>query len=636
MSITNVYKNMKIGNKLFAAFAITGIFMIVIGVTAYINGKNIQKQITEICKTTIPCIDYLIETDRDLQQLLVAERTMIFADASSDLFKELVDEYNTNLQQAEKRWNSFCSLAVADEEKAIISQYNTAKEEWQKVSRQVVDSRASDTREGRRIAIDVTIGEAKAKFEQMRDYLNQLQEINLKMADDAYTTASKAYSKTVFVLLFVTLLAFVAGALAAYLIGKSIVTSINLVNREISDLAHGEGDLTRQLKVDSQDEIGQLAQNFNLFMTKWRDIIQSIKNVSASVASFAGKLSETSQTMSKSSQDLAASVHEVSSSVTQMNNGVQDVVKSVETQTASVTETTAAVEEIARNISMVLKSVESQSAAINESTAAVEQLVTSIKQVAQNSLKVNDIAKDVATKTNTGNKAAKETVEGMKAISESSKKINSIISVITGIASQTNLLALNAAIEAARAGDAGKGFAVVADEVRNLAEQSQQAAKEITDLITEANQRAENGVDLVEGVYNSIVEITESIDEVSHLINDVSTATNEQERGSIEIAHSMEELNQVTQSIFTAMEEQNKGTEEISKAMQQLAMISQEINEAMSQQASASEEITRVVQQVSHIAETNEDGAIQSVEVSKDLTAQSQTLDQQLCGLKVE
>ncbi len=635
-AIFSAYRNMKIGGKLFVAFAILGAFMLVIGVTSYINGKNIQNQLTDICKDNLPSIDYLLQTDRDLQQLLVAERTMIFADTAADLFQELVKEYETNLKQAKERWEAYCELATTSEERDIIGKYNSAWQEWQKASRSVVDGRTSDTREGRRVAIELTIGDAKTKFEEMREYLNQLQEISLNMADEAYETASQAYANTVFMLLFITALAFIAGTLAAVVIGKGIVTSIKLVNREIADLAHGEGDLTRQLKADSKDEIGQLAQNFNMFMAKWRDIIRSVKGVSSNVATYADELSTTSETISKGSQDLAASVHEVSSSVSQMNSGVQDVLKSVETQTSSVTETTAAVEEIARNINMVMKNVESQSAAINESTAAVEQLVTSIKQVAQNSQKVNEISREVAGKANSGNKAAKETVEGMKAIADSSKKINNIISVITGIASQTNLLALNAAIEAARAGDAGKGFAVVADEVRNLAEQSQQAAKEITDLIKEANQRAETGVELVEGVYNSITEITNSIGEVSQLINDVSVATTEQEKGSVEIARSMEELNRITQTVFTAMEEQNKGTEEISKAMQQLATISVEINDAMNQQASASDEITRVVQQVSSVAENNENGARQSVDVSKELTNQSKTLDKQLCGLKVD
>ncbi len=635
-ALFKAYRNLKVGAKLFAAFGLMGLFMFIIAVTSYVNSKNIQTQLTHICKDNIPSIDYLIETDRDLQQLLVAERTMIFADASSELFTELTDEYENNFNQAKERWEKFCALSNDPEESKIIQEYNKAWDEWQAVSRKVVDSRTSDTREGRRIAIDTTINEAKVKFEAMRDYLNKLQEITLTKTDKSYENASEAYVKNLSTSILITVLAILVGAVAAFFTSRGIVNAIKLVNKEISDLAHGEGDLTVQLKVDSTDEIGQLADTFNQFIEKWREIISSVKAVSSQVASFADQLSSTSQSISQGSEELASSVHEVSSSVTQMNTGVQDVLNSVDTQTSSVTETTAAVEEISRNISAVLKNVENQSSAINESTAAVEELVSSIKQVAENSNKVNDISREVASKATSGNKAAKETVDGMKAIAESSKKINNIISVITGIASQTNLLALNAAIEAARAGDAGKGFAVVADEVRNLAEQSQQAAKEITDLIKEANQRAETGVELVEGVYTSITEITSAIDEVSQLINDVSIATNEQEKGSIEIAQSMEELNRITQSVFTAMEEQNKGTQEIAQAMQQLASISQEINEAMNQQANASQQITNVVQQVSSVAESNEAGSRQNVEASEQLTQQSQTLDQQLCGLKTE
>ena len=119
----------------------------------------------------------------------------------------------------------------------------------------------------------------------------------------------------------------------------------------------------------------------------------------------------------------------------------------------------------------------------------------------------------------------------MKAISDSANKITNIIDTITSIADQTNLLALNAAIEAARAGEAGRGFAVVANEVKHLAEQSAQAAKEITDLITEATQKADDGVKLANQVAEIISKVVEAISESSVKTQEIVIATGEQDRG---------------------------------------------------------------------------------------------------------
>jgi len=146
----NWLKKLKIGARLVLGFAVMIVFMGLIGFSGTWSLRHIQGDIEEISSIRLPSLDYILEVDRDLQQLLVAERSMIFANANSDVFKGFVEEYETNLKQADERWNKFKILGVTEQEKALIPKYEKAREEWKAVSRKVVDGRIADTREGRR------------------------------------------------------------------------------------------------------------------------------------------------------------------------------------------------------------------------------------------------------------------------------------------------------------------------------------------------------------------------------------------------------------------------------------------------------------------------------------------------------
>ena len=178
-----------------------------------------------------------------------------------------------------------------------------------------------------------------------------------------------------------------------------------------------------------------------------------------------------------------------------------------------------------------------------------------VQNNADNASQASQLARTSSEVADRGGKVVSEVVSTMGAIAESSNKIAEIISVIDGIAFQTNILALNAAVEAARAGEQGRGFAVVAGEVRNLAQRSASAAKEIKELISESVSKVSNGYKLVETAGQTMQEIVSSTQRVASIMNEISSASEEQRNGIMQLSHAITSMDESTQQNAALVEE---------------------------------------------------------------------------------
>ncbi len=188
-----------------------------------------------------------------------------------------------------------------------------------------------------------------------------------------------------------------------------------------------------------------------------------------------------------------------------------------------------------------------QAASLEETAAAVEEITSITRNNAENASKMAELGQTVRSSVTTGQDLASKTASSMDEINEKVTAINDAIDVIDQIAFQTNILSLNAAVEAATAGEAGKGFAVVAQEVRNLAARSAEAAKEIKDLVEDANLKANEGKKISDNMINGYEELNTHISETIHIIEDVSSASKEQMSGIEQINDAVTMLDRVTQ-----------------------------------------------------------------------------------------
>ena len=231
-------------------------------------------------------------------------------------------------------------------------------------------------------------------------------------------------------------------------------------------------------------------------------------------------------------------------SVNDMQNRISSIVSEIKKHISSINSSSS---QISQGIDNLSDRTSSQAAAIEEVSSAIENLFSSISETSRHTNDVKDMSNKVADATKVGVEAVNQISSNMVEISQSSKEISDIIKLIQSIALQTNILALNAAVEAARAGDQGKGFAVVASEIRSLAQNVNDAAGKITNIIENTVAKIETGDESVRHSIEILLNIENSAKEVSEVLIDLHNAVSEEEGSVREIALAMNELNNITQ-----------------------------------------------------------------------------------------
>jgi methyl-accepting chemotaxis protein len=250
-----------------------------------------------------------------------------------------------------------------------------------------------------------------------------------------------------------------------------------------------------------------------------------------------------------------------------MQHRLADTIQRIRGGTETIT---VAAEQIAAGNLDLSARTEQQASSLGETAASMEELTATVKQNADNARQANQMALTTSRIAGEGGEAVQQVVATMQSIASSSVRVVDIISVIESIAFQTNILALNAAVEAARAGEEGRGFAVVAGEVRNLAHRSSEAAREIKRLIEDSVERVENGKALVEKAGNTMQSLVHSVQHVTDIISEISTASEEQTRGIEQVNVAIAQMDQTTQQNAAMVEQAAAAAQSMQEQAQML------------------------------------------------------------------
>jgi methyl-accepting chemotaxis protein len=360
----------------------------------------------------------------------------------------------------------------------------------------------------------------------------------------------------------------------AFILANLISKPIRNVNLMLEDISEGEGDLTKQLNLNTKEEIGTLAKLFNLFVTKIKDVIVQVKQSAFS--------------LSESTDEIHNAIDQANDSIEAISYEVQKMIDGLQNSASVVEETTASIQELSSSATMISKEANAVSEDSTRVLDASKQGVEKLEKVVQSIEKVKTSSESMANVIGT--------------LKLSSEEIVSIVSIINAIAEQTSLLALNASIEAARAGEHGRGFSVVAEEVRKLAEQSKGSAVKINNIIKQISKDIQGASDtmvneqhLVEvsvkeahdtnksfGAILSLIEaITQKISRITEGANQQSLISEEMAKAIDELSHVMQGNVESSESIGSNIESQVATFEEIGASISELKHMAETLKQEM-------------------------------------------------------
>lgn len=334
------------------------------------------------------------------------------------------------------------------------------------------------------------------------------------------------------------------------IIGKPIA-ELNYVAAKIA-----EGELEQTINHSSNDELGELADNFGRTVLRLRDYIDYIDEISEKLQDIArGDLAFTL------SHEYVGEFSKIKDSLDGISRSLNETLGQINIAAGQVAEGSQYVSEGAQTLSL---GSSQQTEAVERLSTHISEVSDGIQKTAQGAKKASEIAREVGNNILESNEKMNQMNLAIRKISGKSTEIHSIIKTIEDIAFQTNILALNAAVEAARAGEAGKGFAVVADEVRNLASKSSEAAKNTTVLIDQTVEAVEEGTGIAKDTAASMMEVVARAEEVNKLIEGIAEYSSKQAAAAEEVIQGIAQISDVVQSNMETAEKSAAASEELS------------------------------------------------------------------------
>ena len=451
-----------------------------------------------------------------------------------------IETFTSLNTESDKAYDNLINTSTSEEGKQLSTEIKTLHDAYCKIATDTLipEVQAGDDSKVLDIRKTQMPPAASALENKLEEYQTRRETQILGLLDAASESAALTESIIIF-----AVIGFAIAAIAlSYLISKMIIKPIKAMQKDLL-AAEANNDLTLQIAVKSNDEVGAMAQALNSFMNKIRSSIRQV---------------------SESALQVDTSVTSVNDNIGRLNGYIEDISATTQELSAGMEETSASTEEVTATVEEINKAVQTVSEKAQDGATTAEEINHRAMELRSNFEKAQEASHQVRVQVQ---EKLEKSLEDSKAV----EKINELANGILSIASQTNLLALNASIEAARAGDAGKGFAVVAGEIGKLAEESTRTVNQMQEInqqvFAAVESLSENAKELmkfvevnVSGDYDKMLEATADYKNDAGKINDIVM---ELSSISEELLASVENITTAISGVATATNEGAEGTSNI-------------------------------------------------------------------------
>lgn len=542
------FNDLKITRKLFLSFLIVVVLYICTVGTAFIGSSSIVHNFNEFHNVSYNVVKESMNFR--LNQYIVA-RNMFQIAYERDAISA-IDTIQETKQSIEAVDQAFTTITTLYQDKEMINKLTTMYENL-KVPREKVMSLLESEKYDE--AMEIYNSEYNPQAINARAFLREMENITKEEADNYFANSEHDANSMQIILIILAIVTIIFVSIIWFLISRSITKPLVELKDAAKELS--EGNLKTEISYTSKNELGSLADSMRMTSTRLSTYITEIEKGLAMLGKgkldyktelkFKGDFSAVKIALDNISKMLSESMLRISDSAEQVSGGAQ---------------------QISNGAQMLSQGASEQSGSIEELAANINEISDNVKNNADDTVMASSLADSVEKEILDNSKQMEEVISAIEQIKLNSMNITGIVKEIEDIAFQTNLLSLNAAVEAARAGDAGRGFSVVASEIRKLASKTTEASKITAELIQKSTKSVDEGSALISATEESLLHIVDGAREVAQKIENISQANIQQANFIIQIRQSIEQISDIVQGNSATSEESAAASEELAAQAQ--------------------------------------------------------------------